>query len=172
MGNEENRGSVVLADTNLFVAVGSLGSQKYDALRDWAQQRGATLRVPDRVNEELRVMQLADRLETAIEEGWATIVDPPEPTASAAISAMDFVRQYIADQTGRDEHDIEKADTVFAGLAIEYIERGHSMVIVLTDDKIASAAIERAVRTKGYANRITVYRRADILETDDDFRVI
>lgn len=172
MGDEESQGSVVLADTNLFVAVGSVDSQKYDALRDWAQQRSATLRVPSRVSEELRVMHLADRLETAVDEGWATIVDPPEPTASAAISAMDSVRQYIADQTGADEHDVEKADTVFAGLAIEYIEQGHSTVIVLTDDKIASAAIERAVSTSGYENRITVYRRTDILDTGDDFRVI
>lgn len=172
MGDEKSQASVVLADTNLFVAVGAVDSEKYDALRDWAQQRSATLRVPERVSEELRVMGLTDRLETAVEQGWATVVDPPEPTASAAIAAMDFVRQYIANQTGTDEHDVEKADTVFAGLAVEYIEQGHSTVIVLTDDKIASDGIQLAVSTEGYEDRITVYRQADILDTGDDFRVI
>lgn len=172
MEEGDSRETVVLADTNLFVAVGAVDSEKYDALRDWAQQRGGPLRVPERVSEELRVMHLEDRLETAVEQGWATVVDPPQPTAASAVAAMDFVRQSIADRTGTDEHDVEKADTVFAGLAVEYIEQGHSRVIVLTDDKIASAAIERAVRAEGYENRITVYRRADILETGDDFRVI
>jgi hypothetical protein len=169
---EDGDSRVVRADTNLFVAVGAADSQKYDALRDLAQQRGGPLRVPERVREELRVIHLEDRLETAVEQGWATLVEPPQPTAASAVATMDFVRQYIADQTGADEHDVQKADTVFAGLAVEYIERGHSEVIVLTDDKIASAAIERAVSPEGCKNRITVYRRADILDTGDDFRVI
>jgi hypothetical protein len=60
----------------------------------------------------------------------------------------------------------------FAGLAIEYIEQGYAEVIVLTDDKTASVGIERAVRNQGYQNRITVYRRSDVIDTGDDFKRI
>lgn len=164
--------TVVLADTNLFVAVGSPGSEKYTALCERTRRHDVVLLVPHRVRLELSSMRSADRIDTAVEGGWAELVDPPEPTASDAISAMDVVRRYIADRTGQDEHEVEKADTVFAGLAIQYLRERADTVVVLTDDKHASAGIDRAVEIQGYEDGITVLRRADIVDPDDDIGVI
>jgi hypothetical protein len=162
---------IVLVDTNVFVAVGGPDREKYQALRRVIQRSGVVLRVPERVNTEMSTMQIADRVETE----WTELVDPPAPTDSDAVSAMDFARRDIANQSGKDEHEVEKADTVFAGLAIEYLKRDASeSVVVLTDDTVAATAIQRAITQQGYDGSITVLRLDDVIgdETGDDFRVI
>jgi hypothetical protein len=163
--------TVVLADTNLFIAVGAPDSDKYVALRRWVRQSDVTLRVPRRVRGELRTMHAVERVDTAVADDWAMVIDPPEPTAGDAVAAMDLVRRYIADRTGQDEHEVEKADTVFAGVAIQYLQEYADKVVILTDDKYASAGIERAVETRGYDDAVEVLRRTDILG-DDDLEVI
>jgi hypothetical protein len=88
---------------------------------------------------------------------------------------MDFTRRDIANQTGTDEHEVEKTDTVFAGLAIEYLKQhAAESVVVLTDDRVAATAIQRAVAQEGYDESITVLRRSDVIgdEMSDDYRVI
>jgi hypothetical protein len=45
-------------------------------------------------------------------------------------------------------------------------------VVVLTDDRIAAVAIERAVEQQGYDESILVLRRDDVIDDDDDVRVI
>jgi hypothetical protein len=160
---------IVLVDTNVLVAVGGPDREKYQALRRVIQRSGVVLRVPERVNTEMSTMQIADRVETE----WAE--HPPAPTDSDAVSAMDFARRDIANQSGKDEHEVEKADTVFAGLAIEYLKRDASeSVVVLTDDTVAATAIQRAITQQGYDGSITVLRLDDVIgdETGDDFRVI
>lgn len=166
---------IVLVDTNVFVAVGGPDREKYQALRRVVQRHGVVLQVPERVKTELSTMQIADRVETAVENEWAELVDPPAPTDSDAVSAMDFTRRDIANQSDKDEHEVEKADTVFAGLAIEYLKRDASgSVVVLTDDRVAATAIQRAIAQQGYDESITVLRLDDVIgdETGDDFRVI
>jgi len=173
MASEDLRpDDVVLVDTNLLVSVGGPDHPKFQSLREFAVSRQITLRVPRRVKEELSTMHIADRVETAVEEGWATLIDPPSPSDQDAVAAMDFVRREIAKKTGKDEHLVEKADTVFAGLAIEALRDGNPRVAVLTDDKIAAGAIERAIETQGYGESILVLRRDDILGDDGDVRVI
>ncbi|POG55245.1 hypothetical protein [Haloferax marisrubri] len=162
----------VLADTNLFVAVGGPENPKFQKLQKFAARHQLTLQVPQRVVEELSTMHIADRVEMAIEEGWATKINPPSPTDSGAVAAMDYVRREIARKSGKNEHEVEKADTVFAGLAIEFLRSGHSRVVVLTDDKIAAAAIEGAVKQQRYGESILVLRRSDIMDDGGDVRVI
>lgn len=166
---------IVLVDTNVFVAVGNPERDKYQALRAVVQRAGIVLQVPERVEAELRTMQMSTRVETAVADGWAERVDPPEPTDSDAVTAMDFTRRDIANQTGNDEHEVEKADTVFAGLAIEYLKGdGDGSVVVLTDDKVAATAIHRAVEQQGYGESITVLRLSAVIDDEigDDFRMI
>lgn len=166
---------IVLVDTNVFVAVGSPDHDKYQALQSVVQREGIVLQVPERVKAELRTMQMSDRVETAVEDGWAELVSPPEPADSDAITAMDFTRRDIANQTDKHEHEVEKADTVFAGLAIESlkVDAGGS-VVVLTDDKVAASAIERAVEQQAYGESVTVLRLSDVIDDEigDDFRQI
>lgn len=118
---------VVLADTNLFVAVGGPEKPKYQRLRSFVRRRRVTLQVPQRVVDELSTMHVADRAEVAVDEGWATVVDPPAPSHGDAVAAMDFVRREIARRSEKDEHEVEKADTVFAGLAIEFLQQGNQV---------------------------------------------
>lgn len=163
---------VVLVDTNVFVAVGDPNNSKYQALREYATDRDLVLAVPRRVRDELSAMHVANRVETAVEEGWAEVVDPPSPTHGDAVAAMDFVRREIARRTDKDEHEVEKADTVFAGLAIEYVQRDRHAVYIVTDDRVAAAAITRAVEHQGYDDEVVVLTRDDIVDDDDDVRVI
>jgi len=166
---------IVLVDTNVFVAVGDPDHEKYQALKSVVQREGVVLQVPERVLKELETMQTANRVETAVEDGWAELIEPPEPTDGDAIRAMDFTRRAIANQTDRPEHEVEKADTVFAGLAIEYLkDDAGGTVLVLTDDTVAATAIQRAVEQQGYDESITVLRLSDVIdgEMGDDFRLI
>lgn len=172
MSEEPDASDTVLVDTNVFVAVGEPETAKYRSLREYTQRRGLVLLVPQRVHRELSAMHVANRVETAVENGWAEIVDPPSPTQAEAVTAMDVVRREIARRSDKDEHDVEKADTVLAGLAIEYRHRRCETVFVLTDDRVAGAAIRLAVRQQGYEGSVTVVTRDDILDSDDDIRLI
>jgi hypothetical protein len=170
--NELGPEDVVLVDTNLFVSVGGVNHPKFRKLREFAERRQPTLLVPQRVRQELSTMHIADRVERAANEGWAELIDPPSPTDSDAVEAMDFVRREIARQTGVEEHRVEKADTVFAGLALELLREGNPRVAILTDDRIAAAAIERVVEEQGYSGSVLVLRRDDVIDDDGDVRVI
>jgi len=173
MGSDElGPDDVVLVDTNLFVSVGGVDHPKFQKLREFAERRQLTLLVPQRVKQELSTMHIADRVDRAVNDGWTELIDPPSPTDPDAVAAMDFVRREIARQTGKEEHRVEKADTVFAGLAIELLREGTRRVAVLTDDRIAAASIERAVGQRGYDGSILVLRRDDVIDDDGDVRVI
>jgi hypothetical protein len=141
-------------------------------LRKYAQQRRPVLLVPERVHEELSTMHVANRVQHAVDDGWAEIVDPPSPTHAEAVTAMDTVRREIARRSAKDEHEVEKADTVLAGLAIEYRHRRGNDVFVLTDDRVAAAAIRAAVRRQDHEDAIAVVTRSEILDSDDDLRLI
>ena len=172
MCEEPESGDVVLVDTNVFVAVGEPENAKYQSLRDYANQRALLLLIPQRVRQELTAMHVANRVEHAVENGWAELVEPPSPTHSAAVAAMDTVRREIARRSDKDEHEVEKADTVLAGLAIEFHQRRDADVFVLTDDRVAGAAIRQAVRQQGYDDAIHVVTRDDILDGGDDLRLV
>lgn len=172
MHEEPGPDDAVFADTNLFVAVGGPDNSKYQTLREYAIRRDLVLLVPQRVKQELGTMHVANRVDTAVDEGWAEIVDPPSPRQADAVDAMDFVRRELARRTDRDEHEVEKADTIFAGLAIEYLKREGDHVVVLTDDRVAADAITRAVANQGYGEAVTVLTRADVIDDDDDLRII
>lgn len=164
--------TLVLVDTNVFVAVGGPDNPKYGQLREFTRGHDVVLSVPERVVRELRTMHAADRVERAIEEEWAEIVEPPSPTATDAVAAMDAVRREIVNRTQKDEHEVEKADTVLAGIAIEYLNRRSGTVVILTDDRVAAGAIERVIEQRGHGNAVTVLGRKDVLDSDDEFRVI
>jgi len=171
MSDDPGPDDIVLVDTNVFVAVGDPENAKYQSLREYAIRRDLTLSVPRRVKRELSAMHIADRVESAVDDGWADVVAPPSPTDSAAVAAMDSVRREIARRSPKDEHEVEKADTVLAGLAIEYLKCREDQVFVLTDDTVAAKAITGAVKRQGFEDEVTVLTRDDILD-GDDLRII
>jgi hypothetical protein len=73
----------------------------------------------------------------------------------------------MAASTGCPEHEIEKTDTILAGLAIQYLrETDHDRVIVITDDIPAKTGIETAIRAQGYDDSIAILSRFDIIDDD------
>lgn len=149
MGNELSPDERTLVDTNFFVAIGDPENWKFQQFRKVVERSGVVLSVPERVQHELAIHPNERRLSTALEEDWAKIVSAPPLTASEAIEATDHARQTIADLTDQDEHDVEKTDTIFAGLAVQYLASGNDRVTVLTDDGPATQAVKTAVRTIG-----------------------
>lgn len=166
MGEELNSHGHTLADTNLFVAIGDPGRPKFERLKRHVVRRDVVIDVPKRVQRELSVYPNEIRLQHALDEGWATVVNPPEPTSGPAIAAMDHVRRHIAHETGADEHDVEKADTVFAGLAVEYLCRGTEQVTVLTDDGPAKRAIQSAVDHQDVPGSVRILGLVDVIGDD------
>ena len=162
-----------LVDTNLFIAIGSPENTKFQRFRETVAESGVILSVPERVREELSIHPIERRLTTALDEGWAEIVSAPPVTASEAVTATDRARRTIAEITGQDEHDVEKADTIFAGLAVQYLTLGDNRVTVLTDDGPATTAIKTAVRSIEVRGEIRVLTLEEAIgESDDDITLI
>jgi len=164
----------VLVDANVFIAIGRPSNPRYDQFRQAVRAADVVLKVPRRVIEELGGAT-TDRVQTALDEGWAKIIDAPEPTDGDAVTASDIAGRTIANETDQPEHAVEKTDAILAGLTIQYVrERSAASVIVLTDHKPARKGIKNAVTAQGYTDTITVYGLADIIGEDsgDPIRLI
>jgi len=164
----------VLVDANIFYAIGQPSNPQYQQFRRAIQHAGVVCKLPQRVIGELGGSE-TDRVRTALDEGWAEIIDAPSPTDGDAVAASDIARRTIASETTKDEHDVEKTDAILAGLVIQYVrDRSTTEVVVLTDDQPARKGIENAVRAQGYTDAIAVYGLADIIGDDpgDTMRLI
>ena len=164
----------VLVDANIFYAIGHPSNPQYQRFRSAVQNAGVVCKLPGRVIGELGGPE-TDRVRTALDEGWAEIIDAPSPTDGDAVAASDIARRTIASETDQAEHEVEKTDAILAGLAIQYVrDRETAGVVVLTDDKPARKGIENAVRAQGYTDAITVYGLSDIIGDDpgDSMRLI
>lgn len=164
----------VLVDANVFIAIGHPTNPRYKRFRRAVQTADVVLKLPHRVIGEVGGPE-TDRVQIALEEGWAEVIDAPAPTDGDAVAASDIARRTIANETGRPEHEVEKTDTILAGLAIQFCrDRSTAGVIVLTDDKPARKGVEQAVATQGYTDAISVYGVADIIGDDpgDSLRLI
>lgn len=162
-----------LVDTNFFVAIGCPENEKFQRFRETVTDRNVVLSVPKRVWEDLSIHLTERRLSTALGEGWPEIVSAPPLTASEAVAATDHARRTIADLIGRDEHDIEKADTIFVELAVQYLALGDERVTILTDDGPAKTGIKTAVETVDIHGTVRVLTLEDVLgDSDDDITII
>ena len=164
----------VLVDANIFYAIGRPSNPQYQQFRRAIHHAGVVCKLPRRVIGELGGAE-TDRVQTALDEGWAEIIDAPSPTDGDAVAASDVARRTIANETDQAEHDVEKTDAILAGLAIQYVrDRSTGGVVVLTDDQPARKGIENAVRAQGYTDAITVYGLAEIIGDDpgDSMRLI
>ncbi|MDB9300316.1 MULTISPECIES: hypothetical protein [Halorubrum] len=164
----------VLVDANIFYAIGDPSNSQYRRFRSVIRNAGVVCKLPRRVIGELGGPE-TDRVRTALDEGWATIIDAPSPTDGDAVAASDIAKRTIANETDQPEHEVEKTDAILAGLAIQHVrDRSTAGVIVLTDDKPAKKGIENAVRAQGYTDTIAVHRLEDIIGDDsgDSMRLI
>ncbi|ELY77217.1 hypothetical protein [Natrinema gari] len=164
----------VLVDANIFFAIGHPTNPQYARFRSAVRNAGVVVKLPQRVIGELGGSD-TERVRTAIDEGWAEIIDSPAPTDGDAVAASDIAMRTIAAETDQTEHEVEKTDAILAGLVIQYVrDRSTRGVIVLTDDQPAREGIKNAVTAQGYTDAISVYGLADIIGDDpgDSMRLI
>ena len=162
---------VTLVDTNVFISTGKPGTSKHRRFRRAVRRAGVTLLVPARVEAEIEQGGVKPALERARKEGWAEIVAAPTVSHTKATTAQDIARRTIASRsTEKDEHDVEKTDPVFAGLAVEYLlnERSADSVTVITADRLAREAIETAMASLGYGSQVCTVTLWDLIDTEDD----
>lgn len=168
--------TVYVADTGVFVRCGGPENDKFRQLRRALRQAGASLRIPQRVYEELGGDSAAEAYPSGsishtngLEEGWLAVADDLEYSNPLVSTVMDETRRFIASETGRDEDRIEKADTALVGLAAQLLDTGDAKrVVLLTTDKPAGTAAEAILARHGFEGQVE-YRYASeaYLETID-----
>ena len=66
------------------------------------------------------------------------------------------------------EDEIEKADTVLAGLAYQYATGGSDHVAVLVSDTLAEQAVGDVLDASGVGDRVTVVEGRELVNDLDD----
>ena len=173
--------TVYIADTGVFVRCGGPDKDKFQRLRRAVRQAGISLRIPQRVYEELGGDPAADEYPSGnipypdgFEEGWIVIADELDYANPLVSTVMDEARRFIANETDRDEDITEKTDTALVGLAAQLLDTGEvDHVVLLTTDKPAGNAAETLLPQHGFNDRIEFrYVSVEYLETitADEFR--
>jgi len=148
-----------IADTGLFVAMGQPSNSRYQAVRRFARRNDVTFVLPERVYEELTVDEPdveAPPVDTAIDEGWATVTAPLEFSEPVVSRVMDGVQRYIANADDRPADEVERADAALAALAAQYLSAGTATeVYIYTTDIAAGEGAETVLASKGYGDSVT-----------------
>lgn len=163
-----------VADTGVFVRCGGPNNDKFQRLRRALRQAGVTIKIPQRVYQELGGDPSADvypaadiRSSVGFEEGWIVVADELDYTNPVVSGVMDEARRFIANETNRSEDLTEKADTALVGLAAQLLDSGQvKRVVLLTTDKPAGRAAETLLPRHGFTDRIEYrYVSVEYLET-------
>lgn len=100
--------TVFIADTGVFVRCGGPDRDKFQRLRQALRQAGVSLRIPQRVYEELGGDPVADEYLSGtipypdgFEEGWIVIADELDYTNPLVPTVVDEARRFIANETDR-----------------------------------------------------------------------
>ena len=166
--------TVFIADTGVFVRCGGPDKDKFQRLRRALRQAGVSLRIPQRVYEELGGDPAVDEYPSGtipypdgFEEGWIIVADELDYTDPLVSTVMDEARRFIANETNRAEDSIEKADPALVGLAAQLLDTGETdHVVLLTTDKPAGRAAETLLPQHGFSDRIEFrYVSVEYLET-------
>ena len=148
-----------IADTGLFVAMGQPSNSRYKAVRRFVRGNDITFVLPERVYEELTVNEPdveAPPIDTAIDEGWATIAAPLEFSEPVISRVMDGVQRYIANADDRPADEVERADPALAALAAQHLSAGTATeVYIYTTDIAAGEGAETVLASEGYGDSVT-----------------
>ena len=155
-------GSKAIIDSSVLFAIGAPDNEKYQAFQRFVTQRELSVYIPTHVAEELGEAPDAytfhrERLRAAQEAGWLerAEIDYENPNVSEAI---DRTRKRMVNLSAEDvsEDEIEKTDTVLAGLAYQYGTHPQAHVTVFVSDGIAEEAIRDVLSAMDIENRILV----------------
>ena len=140
--------STAIIDSSVLFAMGGPDNEKYRAFKEFVTRRGLTVKIPEQVAEELGespevYAYQRERLRTAQDTGWMESgrIDFSNPRVSEVV---DKTRKRMVNLSadGVTEDEIEKTDTVLAGLAYQYATTGATHVVIFVSDRIAEQAIE------------------------------
>jgi len=148
-----------IADTGLFVAMGQPPNSRYQAVRRFARRNDVTYLLPERVYEELTVDDPDVEnppVDTAIDEGWATVAAPLEFSEPVVSRVMDGIQRYIANADARPADEVERTDTALAALAAQHLSAGTATdVYIYTTDIAAGEGAETVLASEGYGDSVT-----------------
>ncbi|CAP15282.1 hypothetical protein HNR49_002383 [Halobacterium salinarum] len=148
-----------IADTGLFVAMGQPSNSRYQAVRRFARRNDVAFVLPERVYEELTVDDPDVEevpIDTAIDEGWATVASPLEFSEPVVSRVMDGVQRYIANADDRPADEVERADAALAALAAQHLSAGTATdVYIYTTDIAAGEGAETVLASEGYGDSVT-----------------
>ena len=155
-------GSSAIIDSSVLFAMGAPDNEKHQAFQRFVTQQELSVYIPTHVAEELGEAPDAytfqrNRLRAAQEAGWLerAEIDYENPQVSEAI---DRTRTRMVNLSDDDvsEDEIEKTDTVLAGLAYQYATDPQAHVTVFVSDRIAEEAIRDVLSAMDIENRILV----------------
>lgn len=155
-------GSTVVIDSSVLFAMGGPSNEKYRAFERYAQHRNLTVVVPRHVAQELgespdSYAYQRDRLRAAQESGW---LEPGEIDFSVpdVSTVVDRTRRRMAALSAADvsEDEIERTDTILAGIAYQFATDPNTNVAVLVSDVVAERAIADVLRSTDAAGRTQV----------------
>lgn len=158
------RGSIAIIDSSVLIAMGRPDNEKYQSFERFVTNRDVKVFIPGYVAEELGESPDAyayqrDRLRAAQDSGWLKSgrIDFSVPGVS---DVVDRTRTRMQKLSARDvtEDEIEKTDTILAGLAFQYANEDVTHVTVLVSDTIAEQAI------KDVLNAVCVDERTAVIE--------
>jgi len=154
--------STAIIDSSVLFAMGGPDNEKYRAFEQFVTHRGLTVKVPEQVAEELgespnTYAYQRDRLRAAQDAGWLERgrIDFSKPRIS---DVVDTTRKRMAALSADDvtEDEIEKTDTILAGLAYQYATSGATHVTVFVSDAVAEQAIEDALAAASVGDETAV----------------
>lgn len=169
-GTELPRDSLAILDSSVLIAMGGPSTGKYQAFEQHVTRRNIAVRIPGHVADELGESPDAytyqrDRLRAAQDAGWLerAEVDFSNPCVSETV---DRTRTRMVNLSADDiaEDDIEKTDTVLAGLAYQYATGDASHVTVLVSDTIAEQAIKDVLAAMDARDETTVLEGRTFLD--------
>lgn len=177
-GTDVPPGSTAILDSSVLIAMGAPSNDKFQAFERFVTRWEITVRIPDHLAVELGESPDAyeyqhERLRAARNTGWLerAEVDFSNPGVSEAV---DRTRKRMLNLSADDvtEDEIEKTDTILAGLAYQHTSADATQVTVFVSDSIAERAIGdvlTAMDTR--ADTVVVEGRsflATLEETDQD----
>lgn len=162
--------STAIIDSSVLFAMGAPDNKKYRAFEEFVMNRGLRVMIPERVAEELgespeEYAYQRDRLRAAQKAGWlqSARIDFSNSRVSEVV---DKTRKRMATLSADDvtEDEIEKTDTVLAGLAYQLVMGGSSHASIFVSDRIAEQAIEDVLSAVGVGDMTTVIEGRSLLE--------
>lgn len=162
--------SIALLDSSVLIAMGGPSTEKYQAFERHVTRRNVSVRIPDHVAEELGESPDAysyhrERLRAAQSAGWLerAEVDFSNPRVSEII---DRTRTRMLNLSADDvtEDEIEKTDTVLAGLAYQCATGEMTHVTVLVSDTIAEQAIGDTLAAMGVGDETSLVEGREFLD--------